>query len=156
MKRKILVFAAAVLLGVGGFCALSAKAQAAGLRREAGTMRQQAKAYLGLTAAQVAQIRDILKQDREALIDLAVAVHEGRAQLRDTIQNDTASEADVRAAAAGLARAQANMAVERHMLFGRIKPILTPQQLTKLAQIQEQVDAFADGVTGVIGERLAE
>jgi Spy/CpxP family protein refolding chaperone len=156
MNKKILVLTLAAALGVGGLFALNAGAQAVGQRRAPRAMMQRAKQYLGLTDAQAAQIRSIVQNDRKNLSDLARAIHDGRAKLRDTIQNETASEADVRAASADLAKAQANMAVERHKLSGKIKPILTPGQLTKLAQIQERVDAFVDGAIDTFEQKLAE
>lgn len=156
MNNKLLVLTLAAALGVGGV--LTVNAGALGLRqgREPGSLLQRARQQLDVTDEQASQIRSIVKQDRKTLVALAQAVHESRLNLRDTIRDDTASEADVRAASAGLATAQANMAVERHKLFGKIKPILTAEQWNKLAQVQEQVDALVDGAMEALAQRLAE
>ena len=98
----------------------------------------------------------MLKDDRETLANLARAVHDGHTKVRDAIQSDNSTDADVRAASAELTRAQADMAVERHKLFGKLKPILTPEQLDKLADMQDRLDGFVDGAISRIEERLGE
>jgi Spy/CpxP family protein refolding chaperone len=156
MKRKILMLTLAALLGAGGLFVVNVQAQAAGARRAPGALLQRAKERLGLTDDQAAQIRAVLKEERQTLADLARTLHDGHVKLRAAIQKDDATEADIRAAAADLARAQADMAVERHRLFGKIKPILTPGQLDKLAKVQEKIDDLVDGAIGKFAEKLAE
>jgi len=156
MKKKILVVTVAAALAVGGLFAFNAGAQAIGQRRGPGAMLQRVKQQLGITDAQAREIRSLLKEDREKLGDLSRAIHDAKVKLRDAIQNEKASEADVRAASAEVAQAQADMAVERHKLFGKIKPILTAEQLQKMAQLQDRVDDFVDGAINALEQRLAE
>jgi Spy/CpxP family protein refolding chaperone len=156
MKKKILILTLAAALGAGGLFAIKAHAENAGPRRSRGALLQKAREHLGITDAQAAQIRDVLKGERETLANLARELHAAHAGLRDTIQKDGSTEADVRAASAKLAKVQADMAVERHKLFGTIKPILTPEQLERLAKMQDKLDDFVDGAISRIEERLGE
>jgi Spy/CpxP family protein refolding chaperone len=156
MKKKILTITLAAALGLGGLFALNANAQTWGQRRAPGALLQKAKEHLGITDAQAEQIRAVLKEDRETLAARARSLHESHSKLRGTIRDDKASEADIRAVSAELAQAQADMAVERHKLFGNIKPILTAEQLEKIAAIEERIDAFVDKAIGAFDERLAE
>ncbi|MEY4387407.1 MAG: hypothetical protein RLY20_2690 [Verrucomicrobiota bacterium] len=155
MKNKILILTLAAALGAGGLFAVKAHAETTGPRR-AGNLLQRAKERLGVTDEQATQIRGVLKDEREPLAKLARAVHDGHAKLRDVIQKDGATESDIRAASADLAKAQADMAVERHKLFGKLKPILTREQLDKLAEMQERMDSFIDGAISTFEERLAQ
>lgn len=156
MKHKILMLTLAAVLGAGGWFAVNVHAQTTSPRRAPGALLQRAKERLGLTDDQAAQIRAVLKEDRQTLANLARALHEGHIKLRAAIQKDDATEADLRAAAADLAKAQADMAVERHRLFGKIKPILTADQLDQLAAMQERLDDMVDGMIGALADKLAQ
>jgi len=156
MNKKILTVTLAAALGVGGLLALNAGAQTLGQRRGPGALLQKAKEYLGITDAQTTQIRAVLKEDCDTLAALGRSLHDGHRKLRDTIRNDKASEADIRAASAELAKAQADMAVERHKLSAKIKPVLTAEQLEKIAAMEERIDGFVEKAIGTFEERLAE
>jgi Spy/CpxP family protein refolding chaperone len=156
MKKKILILTMAAALGVGGLFVWNANAQFDGVRRGPGALLQRVKAKLGITDAQAVQIRSILKENRETLAKLSHAIHDSHSKLRDTIQNDASTEADVRAASAQLAKAQADMAVERHKLFGKIKPILTAEQLSKMVEMQDRIDSFVDGAIDTFEQKLAQ
>ena len=156
MKKKLLIATLAAVVAACGLIAFKAEAQSAGLRRAPGAMMQRVKQHLGITDAQSVEIRTVLKDDGRILAELSRAIHDARVKLRDTIQSDKASEADVRAASVGLAKAQAEMAVERHKLFGKIKPILTEEQLQRMAQLQDRMDDFIDGAIDAIEQKLAE
>lgn len=156
MKDKILILTLAAVLGAGGLFAINAHAVEAGGRRAPGVLLQRAKERLGITDAQAAQIREVLKADREILASLAHQVHAAHVDLRGVIQKDGATDSEVRAAAAKLGQAQADMAIERHKLFGKIKPVLTPEQLNRLAEMQDRLDQFLDGAISNIEERLGE
>jgi Spy/CpxP family protein refolding chaperone len=145
MKSRILILSLAAALGVGGWAAGDVQAQSAGLRGEPGGRLQRAKEALGLTDAQVREIRSLVLEERQSLAGMARAVHQGRTGLRDTVRDENASEADVRAASARLARAEADMAVARHQLFARVKPILTPDQWNRLSELQDRIDSLVDG-----------
>ncbi len=156
MKKTLLTLTLAAALVAGGLFALNARAETAGPRRTPGALLERAREKLGLTDRQVDQIRAVLKTEREALADLARANHAARTKLRDTIQADDATEQTVRAAAAELAQAQTNMAVERHKLFGKLKPILTREQLDKLAELQDRLDSIINGAISNFEERSSQ
>lgn len=156
MKNKILILTLAAALGAGGLFALKAHAETAGPRRAPGALLQRVKERLGITDDQAAQIRGVLKDEHETLAKLARAVHDGHTKLRGVIQKDSATESEIRAASAELAKAQADMAVERHKLFGKLKPILTSDQLEKLGEMQDKLNSFIDGAISTFEERLAQ
>jgi Spy/CpxP family protein refolding chaperone len=75
--------------------------------------------------------------------------------LRDAIQSSGATEASVRAAAAKVATVEADLAVERLKLYGRISPILTADQREQVKQFQSKIDDFLDGAINRLSERLS-
>lgn len=156
MKNKILTLTLAAALGAGGLFALKAHAETGGVRRAPGALLQRAKDRLGITEAQAAQIRAVLKDDRETLARLARDVHSAHIAMREVIQKSGASDAELRAAAAKLGAAQGEMAIERHKLFGKLKPILTPEQVERLADMQDKMANFVDGAISTFEQRLAE
>ncbi len=95
----------------------------------------QLKAKLGLTNDQAAKIKTEFLAQKEPLKEKAKNVHTARSHLRDAIQSG-APEADLRTAAAAIGTAEGDLAVVRSALFARISPILTPEQLTKLREMQ--------------------
>lgn len=156
MKNKVLVLTLAAALGAGGLFAYKVQAENTGPRRAPGALSQRAKEKLGLTDAQAAQIRDVLKGERETLATLARAGHDARIKLRQTIQKDGATESEIRTASAEVAKAQADMAVERHTVFGKLKLILNKDQLEKLAAMQDKVDSFMDSAISSFEDRLGQ
>jgi hypothetical protein len=50
---------------------------------------------------------------------------------------------------------EADLAVERARLYGRIGPSLTAGQLAMVAGFQERMDDYVDGAIAVFGKRLA-
>ena len=156
MKNKILVLTLAAALGAGGLFTYKVHAENGGARRAPGALLQRAKEKLGLTDAQAAQIRDVLKGERETLATLARAGHDGHIKLRQAIQKDGATETEIRSASAEVAKAQADMAVERHTVFGKLEPILNRDQLEKLAAMQDKVDSFMDSAISSFEDRLGQ
>ena len=156
MKNKFLILTLAAALGAGGLFAYQAHAETSGSRRAPGALLQRAKEKLGLTDAQAAQIRDVLKGERETLATLARTGHDARIKLRQAIQKDGATETEIRSASAEVAKAQADMAVERHTVFGKLKPILTGEQLEKLGAMQDKLDSFIDGAISTFEDRLGQ
>lgn len=126
------------------------------MRRGGMRFLQKAKEKLGLSDDQAAKIKDALATDKDKLTGLLTSLHDAHVALRETIQKPRASEADIRAAAAKVAGVEADFAVERAKLFGKISPILSAEQLEKVNAFQERVDDFIDGAIAVLGKRLAE
>jgi len=155
---KWLVVTVAAALAAGGLFTLNSRAanHAASPGRARGHLLERAKEKLGLSDEQVAQIKGIFKADKDGLTSLMTRLHEARAGLRSAIQAADATEASVRAASTKVAAVEADLAVERLTLFGKISPILTAEQRGKLGELQARMDDFVDGLINRVGERLAE
>jgi Spy/CpxP family protein refolding chaperone len=93
------------------------------------------KEKLGLTDEQVAKIKTEFRAQKGPLKEEAQKVRSARANLRHAVQAG-APETDLRSAAAALGVAEGDLAVLRAMLFARIAPILTPEQLAKIRDWQ--------------------
>lgn len=111
---------------------------------------------LGLTDQQTTQIRAILKAEKDTLTHLLTRLHEARIGLRQAIRAPGATEASVRAASAKVAAVASDLAVERFKLHGKINPILTDEQRSKIAAWEQRLDDFIDNVINRVGQRLAE
>jgi Spy/CpxP family protein refolding chaperone len=114
------------------------------------------RTQLGLSHEQVKTIRADLAADKDTLTHLMSSLHEARISLRDTIRKPGATEDEIRAASAKVAGVEADFAVERAKLYGKISPVLTPEQLDKLDELQQRADDFVDGAIVGFGRRLAQ
>lgn len=155
MKTRMLALAAALL--AGGFTVTQTFA-ADGADGAPGHARwgQRLAEKLNLTAGQRAQIKAILAGEKGTLAARLGSVHEARKNLRAAIRADDAGEASVRAAAAAVGAAEADLAVERMKLYAKIAPILTGRQREELAALQQQADDFIDGALRRAGSRLGD
>jgi Spy/CpxP family protein refolding chaperone len=158
LKYGILILAAA--LNAGGFSQLTTRAATALSPQGIGALRghflERAKQRLGLTDEQTAQIKAVLQAEKDTLVSLLSQFHDARAGLRAAIQAPDADEASVRAASAKVASVEADLAVERFKLHGKISPILTDEQRAKIKEFQARRNDLVDTIIGHIGERLAE
>jgi periplasmic protein CpxP/Spy len=155
MKIKILVCTLAAATVAGGCIAaraLAADASAAAPAR--GRILQRLADRLNLTEDQRTQIRTVFGGEKNTLAPLLAQLHDARINLRAAIRASDATEASVRAASAKVAAVEADLAVERMRLFGKIVPILTGAQRQQLAAIQQRVDDFVDNAIGRIGSGL--
>jgi Spy/CpxP family protein refolding chaperone len=158
MKKKILLFSLAVALAAGGFLvtkSLAAETSATGSPAH-GRLLQRIAEKLNLTSDQRAQIKAVIAGDKDTLTPLLTAVHDARIDLRAAIRASDATEASVRAASAKVAAAEADLAVERMKLYGKIAPILTEAQRQQLAELQQRADGFVDAVIARIGSGLGD
>lgn len=114
---------------------------------------ERAREKLGLTDEQLAQIKTELQGEIGTVKDLISKLHDARMGLRDAIQSSRATEASVRAAAAKVAAVEADLAVERLKLYGKISPILTADQRERVRQFQSKIDDFLDGAINRLSER---
>ena len=156
MKTSTWVVIGMVL--VAGACgAFAVKARAAdngaGGRPGRGQLLERAKEKLGLTDEQASQIKAVLLGEKDSLKSLVTRLHDARTKLRDAIQASNATETSVRAASAKVAAVEADLAVERLKLFGKISPILTEEQRDKVKEFQSRLDDFVDGAIDRLGER---
>lgn len=157
MKMKFIVPLLAAAVIVGGL--LVAHAQTTdrhGGPFGRGSVLARVARQLQLTTDQKTQIKAILVAEKEPLVALISQLHEARIQLRAAIQADQATEASVRAAAAGVAAVEADLAVERLKLHNQIYPLLTPGQKEKLGVMEDRMDTFVDGVIDRIGAGLSK
>jgi len=154
---KWLAITLAASLTAGGLTIIRATAQNTPLGPSGGLrFLQNAKKKLGLTDDQAAKIKAALAEDKDKLGGLLSSLHESHIALRQTVQRSGATEADIRAASAKVASVEADFAVERARLFGKIGPILDSEQMEKVNEFQERVDDFIDGAIAVFGKRLTE
>lgn len=154
---KWLVIAIAAVVAVGGITVVRARAQDIGISHLGhGRFLARAKEKLGLSDDQVSQIKGQLAADKDKLTELLSSWHEARVVLRETIQTSNATESNIRAASAKVAAIEADMAVERAKLYGKISPILAADQLAKVTEFQERMDDFVDGAIAVFAKRLTE
>jgi Spy/CpxP family protein refolding chaperone len=159
MKTKIICIAAAVAILAGGFITTTSRAEGNAATASAplrGQMFKRIAERLNLTDDQKSQIKAILSGEKDSLKTLLGQLHDARTNLRTAIQAADANETSVRAAAARVASAEADLAVERMKLFGKIAPILTDEQRQKISEISQRLDEFSDNVIAHIGDGLAE
>jgi len=154
-KWSVIAVAAAVFASGALFTIKARAAEKPAFQRAfRGQFLQRAREKLGLSDEQVAKIRSELKTEKETLTGLLSQVHEARVGLREAIQAADANETTVRAASAKVAAAEADLAVERLKLYGRISPILTAQQRDQIMEFQVKLDDFVDNVISHLGDRL--
>ncbi|MSU58590.1 MAG: periplasmic heavy metal sensor [Pedosphaera sp.] len=158
MKTKYLLITLAAAVAVGGFTFINARAASAGGpgRQRGGPILQRAAERLNLTDAQKAQIKAELKSEKDSLAKIFTQLHEARKGLRESLHAKNATEASVRTSAAKVAAIEADLAVERLKLHGKIAPILTDDQRAKLAEMEARLDDFVTDAIGRLGERLAD
>jgi len=123
-KSTWLAVALAATVAVGGIITLQAQ-DGSGVParwRQRGWANAQAK--LGLTDAQVTQIKAELRAEKATLTELALKLHDAKIALRQTINRAGATEAEVHAAAAQLGAAEGDLAV----LKAKLREILVQAQ----------------------------
>jgi Spy/CpxP family protein refolding chaperone len=155
MKTWIaLTLAAAV--AAGGYATSRAAEDSVPRNPAHARMLQHIKEKLDLSDDQVAQIREVLKSDRSTLTDVLTRLHAARKDLRSAIRSDNATEASVRSASAKVAAVEADFAVERLRLYGKISPILTDAQRQKLSQMMAGLDDAIDRFIQRASAKLAD
>ena len=157
MKNKIFACSLAAALAACGFIATKAFAADNAPNVPAhGRLLQRIADKLNLTADQRTQIKAVIAGEKDTLMPLLSAVHDARKNLRTAIRAGDANEASVRSASAKVAAAEADLAVERMKLYGKIAPILTDAQRQQLAGLQQRADDFIDGVITRVGLALGD
>ena len=150
-KWLIGIIAAALI--VGGVLILKTQAQPNGGLTGRGSILQKAIKELGLSEEQITKIKAELRAEKETLVPLLKSLHETRKGLRETIQSD-GNETAIRAASARVAAVQADLAVERAKLRGKIAPVLTEEQLLKIKKYEEKVDDYVFNALRNFSNRL--
>jgi protein CpxP len=145
LRRMSLILAVAV--AAGGLIASNASGtekptRRGGLVRE--RLAERAREKLDLTDDQIARIKEVFQSEKETLRDLVSRLREARAVFRNAIRAADATEASVRVAASKVADVQADLAVERLVLRGKLKPILTAEQTEKLNPFMTRMDKLIE------------
>lgn len=121
-----------------------------------GRFLQRIAERLNLTDDQKAQIKTILRSEKDTLKPLLGQLHSARENLRTAIQASDANETTVRAAAARVAAVEADLAVERMKVFAKIAPILTDEQRQQLSEFEQHADDVADRAVVRARDRLGD
>ena len=140
---KLLTIATAAAIIVGGLTSAPAQGtndSAAGARPGRGHIFQRIAKKLNLTDDQKSQIRAVWGGEKDTLKSLFGQLHDARKNLRTAIHASDANETTVRAASARVAAVEADLAVERMKLYGKIAPILTDEQRRKIAGFEQRRD----------------
>jgi len=153
---KLLTIATAAAIIAGGLT--SAPAQdtndsAAGTRPGHGQILQRIARKLNLTDDQKSQIKSVLSVDKDMLKSLFGQLHDARKNLRAAIRANGTNESAVRAASAKVASVEADLAVERMKLYGKIAPLLTDEQRRKIADFEQRFDNVVGGAIARLDER---
>jgi Spy/CpxP family protein refolding chaperone len=154
MKNKILILATVAAIALCGLTSITLAADNAAPAPLRGQLLRRIAERLNLTADQKAQIKSVLSGEKDTLAPLLGQLHEARTNLRAAIRASNANETSVRAASAKVASAEADLAVERMKLYGKIAPILTEAQRQQLSEMQQRADEFVDNVIARAGSGL--
>ncbi len=92
---------------------------------------------LDLSDGQRDEIKRIIESEREQVVSLHEEMRLLGAQVRDQIESDPHDEASVRAKAQAVAAVNVELAVVRARQAGRVREVLTPEQLEELARLKE-------------------
>jgi len=154
MKTKmILTIATAAAIFAGGLTITKTYADGAAPVPLRQRIFQRIAERLDLTDDQRAQIKTILNGEKETLQPLLMQLHDARKNLRAAIQAPDANETTVRSASAKVAAVEADLAVERMKIYGKIAPILTDEQRQKIADWEQRADHATDSAIAHLGER---
>jgi Spy/CpxP family protein refolding chaperone len=155
---KYLALTVAVALTIGGIFVLNSRAaqSASADGAFAGKLRERVKEKLNLSEDQLAKIKAQLKSEKDNITSLLTRLHDAHAQLRAEIRKPAATEASVRDSSAKVSTVEADLAVERLKLYGKISPILTADQRAKLAELEAGIDQFIERVISRIDSKLSE
>jgi protein CpxP len=153
---KLLTIATAAAIIAGGLTSASAQDTSdstAGTRPGHGHILQRIAKKLNLTDDQKSQIKAVWGGEKDTLKSLFGQLRAARKNLRAAIHANGANETAVRAASAKVAGVEADLAVERMKLYGKIAPILTDEQRQKIADFEQRFDSVVGGAIARMDER---
>jgi Spy/CpxP family protein refolding chaperone len=162
MKRTLLVALTVTLVATCALGALVAEALPSAALADGwlapGALLERLSERLDLTPDQQAEFRATLAAHGPEITGGLAAIRTSRLDLFAAIHQHPYSEDDVRAAAARLAGAQAELAVERAEIVSEVYERLTPEQRAELEHLERDavtlVDAVASGLVAAFRTRL--
>ena len=107
-------------------------------------LSERAMERLGVTGEQKTQIQGVLGKYRPEAEPLVRQMVAERRALRRLIQDGTADEKAVRSQASKVAALESDLAVMRARVSKEVRSLLTPEQTSKLAEIQAEREKKAD------------
>ncbi len=152
---RLLTLATAAAIIAGGLTSAPAQSttdSAPGTRPGRGQILQRIAWKLNLTDDQKTQLKTVWDAEKDTVKSLIGQWHEARQNLHAAIHAGDANESTVRAAAAKVAVVEADLAVERMKLYGKIAPILTDEQRRKIAGFEQRVDDHISSAIARLGE----
>lgn len=147
--NRILTIALAAVFNLGGWTATPSLAADAAATVPPARQRifQRIADKLNLSGDQRTQIKTALSGEKDTLQPMLARLRDARKNLRAAIQAPGATGASVRSASAQVADVEADLAVERMKIYGKIAPILTDEQRRKMAEWEQRTNA-AGGRSG--------
>lgn len=149
--KLIAAVAAATVIVTGGLAWGARNAAAGPAGGFAGKL-----AELGITEDQKAQAKSILKEHQPTFEPLFRSFTSERRALGDLMHAETVDETAIRAQVQKLAKIGADLAVERAHVAHDIRVLLTPDQIRKLGEMHEDVNARLDQFIDRVAKRIAE
>lgn len=134
----IVAVAAALVLAVGAFAAQGMHGHHGPMGESpfGGHMLGFFSDYLDLTSAQQEQIKSIMQKEKPAIQPLFQQMAQFHSQMRQLEDSSAFDEAKVRALAAQQSQVMTEMIVQKARIKSEMLQVLTPEQKTKLAQLE--------------------
>ena len=111
---------------------------------------------LALSDQQKSRMKEVFKKDQPQVKPIFGKLITEKRELRTLIQSGSADEAAIRAQAAKVAGAEADLAVQRAQMARQFRAILTPEQVEKFKAIQKDKDSRLDKAREHMHERFDE
>lgn len=109
---------------------------------------------LALSDQQKAQMKEVFKKNQPQVKPIFTKLISEKREMRTLIQSGSADEAAIRAQAAKVAGAEADLAVQRAQMAKQFRAILTPEQVEKFKAIQKEKEARFDKFREHMNERF--
>jgi periplasmic protein CpxP/Spy len=111
---------------------------------------------LALSDQQKSRMKEVFKKNQPQVKPIITKLVTEKRELRTMIQSGSADEAAIRAKAAKVTGAEADLAVQRAQMAKQFRAILTPEQVEKFKAIQKEKDARFDKAREHMHERFDE
>ncbi len=147
MKRKGIFFAVVIVvatLGTVGLIAQTASREMRDWHRGRGGILQHLTRVYNLTDAQQAQIKAMWESEKSNVLPLLQQLAQGQKEMQAATANGVLDEAKVTQIAQQQSQTITNLLVEKEKLQSKFYQILTPDQRTKFAQIQQRREGHID------------